>query len=454
MSSPFQGIDIAARALAAFQQALNVTGNNIANVNTPGYSRQTVQFNEVTPTTSFGLKILSFGNGVGIQKITRIQDAFLLARKIASQGDVGKSASLSDTLGQIETLTAEGNGTGVSDALNQLFTSFSALASNPNDQGSQTQVQLAAETLAQRVQQTYSNLESVKGQLKGDITQTFQDIDSLTTQIDQLNTQIRGKVASGEQPNDLLDQRDQAVTKLSQLVNIHTTNFSDGTVNIYADQMTLVDQSGARPFPTTYDPIASTVTDANGTYNITAGKLGGLMQGIKTINGYETTLDNFANTLRNKVNTIYAAGVNSQGQTNQLFFSGTNGASDFDLDAPLKGNAQLIATGTSGNAGDGGLALSLSQLSSDTTMFGGQSPTQFYANFVGQVGRDSAFYKSTLATQGAVDSQINNQIQSTSGVSLDEEMSNMLRFQRSYEASARALSVFDTVTQDLINMIH
>ncbi len=461
MPSPFMGIDLTSNALRAFQRELDVTGHNIANVNTPGYSRQVVDLSTADPSTVSGVHPFDLGNGVNVNSVNRIKDIFLQARLTGAQGDLGKSGTLTTGLSQIEALFQDTTGSGISAALDQFFNSWSGLAANPNDSGQKIQVQQSAQTLAQAVRQLYGNLTDLHTQQIGQVTQTFDQIDQLTTQISQLNDQIRQEVGKGATPNDLLDKRDKAVQDLSALVDIHTATFADGSLTVYMNQFTLVDTTGSHAIPRTYDTVAGTVTDGTTTFNVKSGQLSGLFETINHISSYQSQLDSLANTLRTSVNGLYANGVNSAGVTGAKFFNDSTppapqtGAIDLDLDPAIQADAQAISAGTTGAAGDGGLAQSISK-ARDTAMsgLGSKTFTSFYANLVGAVGRDSAFYKQSNDTQSAVSQQITNQIQSQSGVSLDDEMANMLRFQRSYQAAASALHIFDQVTSDLINLLN
>ncbi len=457
MPSPFTGIDIASTALRAFQRALDVTGNNISNVDTPGYTRQSVDFTQMQASDFFSVHRQSLGSGVGIEQVNRIRDAFLDARKLASTSDLGMSQMLSDSLNQVQSVMNDTNGTGIATALDNFFNAWSALAANPNEPTLKVQVQQAGQTLADRVRSTYADLSTVSTQMSKEANQTFLDIDTLTKNISDLNSQIRAKMAAGEQPNDLLDKRDQAVKSLGALVDIRTYTQSDGSILVYSNQFTLVDKSGSYSYPKTFNAATSQVSDANGTYDIRAGKLAGLFQGMQSISAYQAQLDTLANTLRTQINTPHMTGVNSLGNTGVLFFNDAvpqTGAIDFDLDATVKGNAQAISCGVSGNAGDGGLALSLSQLRNSTLAgLGNQSFSDYYNALIGKVGTDAQAAKGAVDSKSSVDRQLDVQIQSVSGVSLDDEMANMLRFQRSYQAAARALSVFDQTTEELIGIL-
>jgi flagellar hook-associated protein 1 FlgK len=458
MPGLFQGISTMNSALRAFQRALDVTGNNVSNVNTPGYSRQAVRFTQMDPTREGNVFI---GNGVSAASVSRIQDQFLFMRQIQASSEDGRLNSLGAGLNNVQGIMNEPAGAGVSDALNKLFNAFSALGSNPTDNALRQQVQQAGDTLASRVRGLYSNLQDQGQQTQLQIKGVIQNAQGLVNSIAEMNQEIRVQQANGALPNDILDARDQAVQQLSQLMPVTLQPQQDGTVLLFSGQLTLVDQSGAGTIPTTFNAAAGTLTNGTLTYPIGSGQLAGLFQTSQKILGYQQQLDTFANTLRTQFNSIHATGTNGLGATGQNFFADVapgnpqTGAIDLDLDAAIKANPQAIATGVSGNPGDGGLALSLSALrDTQIAALGSKTFGGFYTDLVSGVGQDTASVQTQSDTSNAVMQQIGQQIQSVSGVSVDDEMGNLLRFQRSYQAAAKALSVFDQTTNDLINMIH
>jgi len=459
MPSPFMGIDIASRALRAFQYSLDVTGNNISNVNTKGYSRQTADLAQTDPTIFYSGQRISLGSGVTVSTVYRARDMFLQSRRLDAQAEQGRLDTLVTNLGQVDSTLLEPSDNGIGNALTSFFDSWSSLASNPNESASRSQVQMAGQTLASRIRDTYGRLQTLKTQFTSEVQTTFDAIDQLTSKIADFNAQIRAATAGGVTPNDLLDQRDLALQELSKLVNVTTHTFTDGSIAVYTGQLNLVDSSGASPIPRTYDAVAQTVSDGQFSYRLREGKLTGLFQTISAIASYQTQLDNLANSLRTQVNALHQTGVNNltPATTGLNFFNDSvpqNGAIDFDLSAEVKADPDAIAAGTTGKSGDGGLALILSQLR-DTTVasLGNKTFNGYYTEFAASVGSAVDGYQTALSAKSAVLSQIDTQIQSISGVSLDDEMANMLRFQRSYQAAAKMLNIFDQVTDDLISMV-
>lgn len=452
--STFSGIYNAKSALSAFQEALQVTGENTANSNTVGYSRKRVSFTD--NGTYYGAGYSS-GAGVSVQSVARVHDGLIQIRLNGNASDCGRSSTLNDQLSQVDALFSESSGAGISNDLATFFSAWSSLSSNPGQVSSQTQVLSSATTLASDIRNKYSTLSDQESTINGEITQTFKDIDQLTTQISKLNSEIRQAKGAGADSSDLEDQRDSAIQNLSKLVSIRTSNNADGTTTVYCDQKTLVDSQSSFAFPTTFSGSAQTVSDANGTYSVTGGKLAGYFQSINKIDGYKSSLDTLANQLRTTVNSLYQSGTNSSGTTGANFFNDSNpqtGAFNFDVDPALQNTPTAIASGVSGNSGDGALADQISQIASQTqASLGNVSLTTFYSNFVGQVGNDAAAATTADTTNSSVKSQINAQMQSVSGVSLDDELANMELYQRSYQAASKLLDTFSQLTQTIIDVI-
>jgi flagellar hook-associated protein 1 FlgK len=353
---------------------------------------------------------------------------------------------------------------GVGDALTKFFDSWSALAGNPSDTGLKLQVQQAGENLAGQIRGGYLQLQDQKGEQTSQITQTLNDIQSKANAIADLNKQIVHAKALGAEPNDLEDQRDQAIQDLSSLVDIHTSEQSNGAIAVTLGQMTLVDGDGARQVPMQWDASKSQLAGGQVPVDVKSGKLAGLFAALNKTTSYQSQFDDLANSLRTQVNSLYQGAKNQAGLAGQNFFKDvplTNpatpqtGAIDFDVEDSIKQDSTSIAAGPSGNASDGAVALQLSQLrqvsiaSLNSRTFG-----QYFSDVATKIGSDVANAQSAASTNTSVVQQVDSQIQSISGVSLDDEMANMLRFQRSYQAAAKMLSMFDQTTEDLLGILH
>lgn len=457
MPGTFSGINITSNALRLFQRAMETTGHNIANVNTPGYSRQTVEFKTSVPLTIYSQGFKALGTGVNLSAINRIRDGYLEVNARNSASNLGKYETLSAALRQIENVYREPGDAGIAAALDKFFDAWSALGSNPSDSAARVQVQSAGSTLAGKVRTAYNQLRSFGDQLTRSTDAVIDRINNLGAQIDSLNKHIKEFSVTSGSPNDLLDQRDLAVRELSQLIDTKVETSGDGTYYVYTAGFPLVDGTNNRTMSKNYDPLAGTFDSAGLTFTVRSGELAGLFQSTSALESQQTQLDLLANELRTQFNTIHQTGIDQDGNIGQEFFNDAapqSGAIDFALSAAVSASSRAIAAGTTGKPGDGGLALSLAQMR-DTAFvaLSDQTFNEFHMANVGQIGSQAAFYATAEDTEQSIAFQIQSQVESISGVSLDDEMAELMRYQRSYQAAARALTVFDQMTEDLINML-
>ncbi len=454
MPGTFHGINIASSALRAFQRAMETTGHNLANVNTRGYSRQRVDNVAFEPMALWSGRMFSLGTGVQIESITRAREMFLENRFQGASGDVNRYNTYAQGLQQLESVYREPDA-GISSAMNQMFDAFSGLASNPNDPTVRTTVRNSASLFAQRVRTAYSDMTEMHDQVTLGITETFRQINQMGEQIATLNEQIRAATVGGGSPNDLLDQRDLLIRDLSQLSNVRTSTQPDGTTNVFISNFPLVTSDHFRSFPTTYDAATMTVADGSTTYPVRGGVLMGQMQTLNRIAKSQAELDTLANTMRSQFNVLHHTGMDAAGNAGGDFFNdGQTGAINFDLDAAISSDPSKIFAGTTGYDGDGGLALAMSQLRAQKlTDLGDRTFSDFYSASVSGLANDIGQAKAQTETFGSILDQISAQADSISGVSIDEEMADLMRYQRSYQAAARVLTILDQTTEDIINMM-
>lgn len=457
MPSPFGGLNMLGNALRVFQRGLEVTGHNIANVNTPGYSRQRMVLGTNRPDTLFGHQPYLIGTGVNVSTVSRARSIFLDRQMNSAGSELGRYEALAMNLKQIEGAFPEPSDSGISAALNKFFDAWSALASSPNDPSARLQVQTTGQTLTMRVRNAYGSLDAQATELRREIGTTFDQIDDLTARIGRLNEEIVARQAGGGIANDLLDARDAAIDELSGLVSVQTYQQPDGMMTVYSGELLLVPGAQSIPIPRTFNATNMTLTNGSVTAGVSSGRLAGLMQSMQSVATYQSRLNDFANELRTQVNSLHSTGTTSGGLTGINFFNAPDpltGAVDFALSAEVNADSANIAAGTSGNAGDGGLALTLSRMREQTWgALAGKTFGAFYTELAGQIGRDAAYYANSLDSQVLIINQIDQQRQAIIGVNLDDEMTQLMQYQRSYQAAARALSVMDQVTEDLVRMI-
>jgi|HubBroStandDraft_5_1064220.scaffolds.fasta_scaffold07309_5 flagellar hook-associated protein 1 FlgK len=440
-------------ALDATQAALNATSNNIANANTAGYTREVAQISENEEELNGGNVT---GGGVSLDGIESVRNE-LLNLQIQQQTSLQSGADTeSSSLQSIQTLFSS-TGEDIASTLSAFSSSLSQLSANASSSASQESVLTAGENLAQSFNSTANGLTSAQSAADQQVTTTVAQINSLSQQIAQLNAQLSPSVVSQQNGGTIEDQRDELVQQLSTLTGISVSQSSDGEVITTGNGTPLV--MGGQSFnlqTTTGSNGYQQVLDSNGnniTSSIQGGQLGGAIQiRDQVIPGFLSSLNTLASQFATAFNAAQAKGYDSNGNAGQNFFnlpSSTTGAAAGISVAITSGSQVAISSdGTSGSNGN------VTNLSAALTsaLPSGQSATSAYANLVYQVGSaaSNASDTSTALSQNIL--QLTNQQSSVTGVNIDEETTNLIRYQTAYEAAARIISTIqalNTVTLDM-----
>jgi flagellar hook-associated protein 1 len=424
-----QGLQTALSGLIANQEAIDTTGHNITNANTPGYSRQTALMQTNQP---LGIEAMSqitgaggqLGTGVNVDTFTRIRNLYLDAQFRTQNAKLGSASTETEELQQAQSAFDEPTESGISSQLSAFWSAWSSLATSPSSEAAREGVVSAGKQLA-------TTLNQLSGQLSTIATQTTQQYTAITgptgqvqddaNQIAQLNHQIKLSEQAGQSPNDLLDRRDELIDKLSELANVTVTKAPDGT-----DTVTFGD--AAKPLVE-----GSTVTWPQALTPAAGGQLGALL-GLSAPAGplasFQTGLDEFSAQLAGSVNALH---------TTTPFFTGVTAATIAVAVTPAQ-----VQTSSTAATGGNDVAQAIAALRGGTA-------DRSYAGLVAKVGSDVQTAQDDQGTAKAVVGAIENQRQSVSGVSLDEEMTNLISFQRGYQASARTLTMMDEMLDTLIN---
>lgn len=336
--------------LLAFQKALSVTSNNVANVATPGYSVERANF---TPQLGLTTSVGSFGNGVDVTSVTRSYSELLAGQMRTSQSSYSGFNSFATTAASIDSVLSD-TSTGLTATLQGFTNSLQNLANAPNLPASGTAVLSAAQTLAQSVQGYATQLSAADQTVEGQISSNIQAINSLAGSIANLNTQISGATSSGS-PNSLLDQRDQLINQLSQYVSVNTAAQSDGTMQVFiGNGQALVNSGTAQTLsaiPNQYNPtqfdvgVTSSGTTVDVTGAIAGGSLGGLLAvRSQVIQPALNALGQISVGVASIINQQQAAGLTQVGTQGQPMFA--VGAVQVSGSSFNTGTAQVTATRT------------------------------------------------------------------------------------------------------------
>ena len=319
---------ISVSALQAFQQAINVVSNNVANASTPGYDRETVNLTEAIPQAAGAATI---GAGVVVSGINRAFSQAAANQLNTSQSTLGQLNAMQNYSGQIDNLFGTTIG-GLSTALQGFYSAFSGVANNPTSTASRQALLGQAQSVASAFQNASGELNSLNGDVNSRITADVTQINSIAKAISTLNNQIVTGTAQdgGQPPNELLDQRDQLISNLSQLVGISTTTDPTGAVNVFVGngqplvlqgQVTAL-TTVANPFNATQLEIGNSAGSAIISSNITSGDLGGLLSArTQIINPALNSLGQIATALSQTVNSQQAQGLDLSGNLGAPIFS-------------------------------------------------------------------------------------------------------------------------------------
>lgn len=455
MSSLFGSLSIAVRSLLSQQAALETTSNNIANVNTPGFSRQRAVLNQEPPIR---LGTLWFGNGVGVERIESIRDRILELRLNSETEQQGRLEAYLGALKQVEAYFNETEGAGLEGTLSGFFNALSELSTNPSDLPLRQRVIIAGENLARAFQEAARNLHSLQQNLDQDVAASVDAINSLGRQIADLNANISAIEGTGQEAGSFVDQRNLLIRKLSELVDVSVIPADNSLTVTTANGTALVVGSQSLSLETQIDPgtgLRQVLAQGDDiTATIESGRLGGLLAARdRAIPSVNASLDRLAADLANSFNVAHHAGFDLSGTPGGDFFvpppAGGNGAAA--VFAVAIGDPSQFAASSDGSPGSNGNLLALTALR-EQSIVNGQRPSDFYANLLAQLGNDVATASVDQAVGSLILQQLTIQRGAVSGVSLDEEAANLIRFQQAFQAAARVVSVVNELTQTAVNL--
>jgi flagellar hook-associated protein 1 len=520
MRSTFHGLETARRGMFTQQTALQVTGNNISNANTPGYSRQRVNFVQTEPYPAASMNRPQIpgqmGTGVKAGSIQRVREGFLDTQFRGENNKFGYWGARSEALEKMEDIMNEPSDNGLAKTLDQFWQSLQDLSVNPEDTGARSVVRQRGLAVAETFEHLSNSLTAIKNDLGKQIGVTVKEVNAISERIAEINKQISEIEPHGYLPNDLYDERDQLVDQLSNLVNIEVTTVKSGgdpsplATGIYNIKIVPADGSSGVDLIRGSDWKTMSVTPNNGTnledptgdilsiqlndsssvttqLPLPKGKLMGLIESY----GYEDTsgvvkglypemlreLDKLAYSYATQFNAIHKEGYTLSGTSGasvqgKEFFAfdpfitagNTAGAAKaLKLHGDIKDLNNIAASTAEDESGNGLNGLELANVSS-TNFSGLDDPNNpgtdypitgtinsFYESLIGKMAVDTQQANRMTANSVTLAGSVEQRRQSISGVSLDEEMTNMIQFQHAYNASARNITVIDEMLDKIIN---
>ena len=447
--------------LSVNSRGLAVTSNNIANLNTRGYARQSALISSRQ------------GGGAEISGVNSIVNPFVELQLFSSSNDFGTVDGRRRTMAQVEELYNDASGSGLNQPLSDFFNSFSDLANDPSSVAVRQTVREKALVLTNRFHHMANQLNLLKTNLVSEMQTRIETINSLAENIADLNEAIATN-SSSEGTLELKAQRLYALRQLSEEINVSYFESENGSLQVQINGGTsLVNEFASGSLSLTDDgsyggdtSISITLPNSSSSIDITAqisgGRLGGnLIDRNTTLNNQIASLDTLAYQMATQFNALHSTGYGLDGTTGDNFFaalaSANNAASNIDLDASVSSDVRRIAAAEEdpddSGVGDNRMALQLVELQRSMTMSGNtQTFAGYYQGLVGQVGVQSQSVQREYDSQANLINQLELQRESVSGVNLDEESANLIRFQRAFQASARLLSVADTMLDEMLRI--
>lgn len=451
-------LSTATQALFAQELELQVTNNNIANVNTAGYTREVVNLSEADPTQSGNISI---GNGVNVEGIQSVQDELLTGR-IQQQTSQESSANAQvSALNEIQTLFPS-TGSSVASSLSSFFTSLTALSTDPANAAERQTAISSAQTLVQQFNSVASGLSAASTTLDTTVGTDVAQINNLATQAASLNQEVVQQKASGQSTGTLSDQLNEVELQLAGLTNISVVHGAQGDSISTGNGTPLVLDSQSYALQTTTGSDGHLqVLDTNGnniTSDITGGDLGGTIAVRDTqIPALESSLDTLANQFATSFNTAQTQGFDQNGNAGTALFTvpSTVSGSAAGIALATTDPTAIAASSVSGSASSGSNG-NLSHLTAiqNAALSSGGTLTTLSSNLVYQVGSLTSNASTQSSSIQLSLTALKSQQGSVSGVSIDEESANLVRFQQAYEAAAKVITTIQSLFDTTINMIN
>jgi flagellar hook-associated protein 1 FlgK len=475
--SLFSSLNTASTALNAQQRAIDVTGQNVANVNTDGYSRQRVNMQSVGANAVPAIWSVSnqVGGGVDADDVIRIRDAFLEAQAQQAHSTTSNLTVQDASYTAVQQAFGEPGTTGIQSMMNNFWAGWSDIASNTTDSGARAQLLERAQTLVSGMHSAMGTLDEQWSESHDAAQTLLTDVNSTAQQIADLNQSIKQATQSNLPSNDLADKRDALVMHLSEQIGATSAQADDGTLTVVVGGISLVSGNnaiqlklaGANDAASAASTPVSIITSPGGATVQAGGTAAGQLATMNSIiPGYQGQLNGIAQQLADQVNAVHENGYDQNGNPGAAFFTdgsgGTVAVSAKNITVAVTDPAQLAAASLSKAAAGG-------QPSSDNAnadvlyqlRLGLPQPDGSYADgadaiyrkMIVSLGVQASSVSSSLNTNNALSTQVDASRESVSGVNIDEEMTNMLQYQHAYAAAGQLVSTISSMMDTLINMV-
>lgn len=478
MRSSFAGLSIAISGAWAQQRALDITGHNISNVNTPGYSRQSVIQASTQPTyvgVSGNGKVMNIGTGVDVQEIRQYKDFFLDQKLRRENEGLGYWESRKGSIEELETIFNDNSEEGLQKVMDNFWNSWSQLSKPGGGLTARALVKENAIAFVETVKNLDNLLVNFRKNRNDEIKENIDKLNGLTKNIANLNYDIKKIEAGGVKANDLISERDKYIDELSKMADIQITE--GATINIAVEGRLLVSDTYSNPL------VAVPDVGADGFYSIKWSKTmeemdinGGSLKALvesrdQLVDGYRNRLNEFVKGVATEINAMHYEGRGNLDDKQRYMFVNSKDNTEKNIDISNIGfnnelfevnNIAAALSSPPGNYEDNRNALRLSQLRQKDVFLENSYPTagagkfnfdEYYRNLITDIGLEGNKAANAAEAQGMLIEQVEFKRQSLTAVSLDEEMSNLIRYEHSYNAAARMVNAMDEMLDVIVNRL-
>jgi len=478
MASTVNMFNIGKSGLLVSKQAMSVTSHNIANVNSEGFSRQEVQGTSMPPLR--GSDTIAFGNGARAKAVSRVTDEFLTKRIMHEAKNLGNAEEKETYLLQTEQVFNESHNDGVNRLATRLFNEFRSLSSDPANTAIRASVREASAQLAGEVRRVDGDLRTVVRNIDARIEGYVREVNALAREVRDLNLSIGRAELGGSDSPDLRDKLDLTLKRLGALVDISTSKDQNGRVSVtLGGAIPIVageNVSELATMRTPPDPVTGKREDRldifikndkpdgvpeKVTRIIKHGRIGGLLEVRDSdIGSAQDTVNRVAHAITTEMNRIHRMGYGLDGMTGRDFFvlasSPAHAAEEMYVDQGIMHNLDSIAAAKEpGAEGDNRIAVALSGVGDMRGVVGDHASSilDTYNSIVSELAVRTETTRKESGFQKDVLTQLENVRESLSGVSLDEETANLVRYQHAYAANAKVIQVADEGLQTILGLI-
>jgi flagellar hook-associated protein 1 FlgK len=477
--SSFAALEIGKRALQSNYFGIDVTSNNVANSATEGYSRRQAIQSEANPYNKYGLFV---GTGVNMESMRSFRQEYL-DREVRN-ANARNSGYEMDVLfyNSVETIMKEPTDTNIGELINQLLYSFDEVSLQPEVIGLRENLLSISQTFVERLNSTSNEFLSMRRQANTDLINQVDEANKLIDVITDYNKAIAiAKDPSGNDALTYIDKREVAIEKLSKLGNVTVTSEDTGLANVYINGINVVTGVSKQNLK-----VQENINEATGesnldvvTYNSqkdltisinpASGKMAAslkqynvLLDPADSSGGFSImqTLDRYANTFAETVNSIFATGYGlndlTEPASGRVMFESTSGeaitAGNIKVSESISDPADIPLSATAGTPGNADIALQVSRILQNGNFLEGQAPIEFYSNFIGKISQNANEATNALASSNLVIEHLDSTRNSIMGVNLDEEGINLIKFQKNLEAASRIVATTSEVLSTIVNL--